>query len=611
MKKHLSRLTKGHLSLIFKLLLTCSCTYEPEIDFFKEIELSEPKASISLNGFSNSDTIQLFSGAEFNFTVGVERGNIQIVQVLFNDTKLMETGSTSGNFTLGYPHVKTGTFELKIQLITTSGSGSFADQVGVELFQVWRKWVVKIDVDIPPKPVIKFSTENGFLKINWPKYTKKNFHSYLFWSRKYPTGKTFIITDPDQTSVIDSSYVGGYEVEYSVLVRTTTSLTNGDMKVRNDPQEFKLTYRASDSTAIMQWRKPFTSAFKDFQITENGTIRANLTAMNDTTYSMKLDVYFGKDQEISFQVNPKYPLYAPFTASVIIKNPINAKKLHGNPALYYNSTINSVVGYKWDVNNLCFYDGTMQAIDSISVSAYGLHIPFLGNFAYAEVNAGIRQINLFSKNYSDLPISYPPAPSAYIQGPSHLTGSANKIVSYSYYAYPSGSRRYVENVYDINSGTMLREVDIYKPYGNEYFPAVVSDDGTYTYNPNGRTIYKLVNNALTYAGTIPLVGIFKSFRPDNNSEIILTNKGTTIICSSDNLSIGRTIYEPASGYVFSGYDPVSKYIVYAKADTYVLYLVHIETSEVKSVPVYLLTTQSYKLLNGVLFWIDGSYIKLF
>jgi len=102
------------------------------------------------------------------------------------------------------------------------------------------------------------------------------------------------------------------------------------------------------------------------------------------------------------------------------------------------------------------------------------------------------------------------------------------------------------------------------------------------------------------------LGGFFSFRPDNNAEILLRSYESISIISSLDLQLLRTIQIP-SGYSLISYDPVTHYVVCAKTEGTVVYLINIDTNATKTVPAY---STGWQLMNGYLFNYGGQYIKV-
>jgi len=176
---------------------------------------------------------------------------------------------SEGDFSLGNKHwsifSKDGTFSispndytagydtLSLVIFTNSGSGSLADLTRAEGFRVEKRWLLLIDGRFAPQITISKSiTENGFLKLTWPKCNNYNFSSYEFTG----PGITKTIGDADCTSYIDSSYIGGsatYRINTKVI--TNNQLTMGKTLTMGDPfPMLKFTDIGIDSLKIF-WDK--------------------------------------------------------------------------------------------------------------------------------------------------------------------------------------------------------------------------------------------------------------------------------------------------------------------------------------------------------------------
>ena len=105
-------------------LLMVACTYEPEEIYFKEVPQPEHAATFSLNSYNDSDTIVLYGPADFSFHVDITPGRVQQVEVLLGDNLIMNSGSKANKFSIDGYRLVTGIYELKIQFISNSGSGS-------------------------------------------------------------------------------------------------------------------------------------------------------------------------------------------------------------------------------------------------------------------------------------------------------------------------------------------------------------------------------------------------------------------------------------------------------------------------------------------------------
>ncbi|MGC4023182.1 MAG: hypothetical protein QM734_15185 [Cyclobacteriaceae bacterium] len=159
--------------LVIILGFAAACTYSPNEKYVSPIKQKLPNATITLNNYNSQDTIYIYQAADFQFNISAANITITEVDVFLSGVTVFSTSSaTGGTFSISGNNLKTGTYELKVQFKSNSGSGSLADVSGAEQVQVWKSWTLKIDVDPPAKPILQKSIENGFLKISWTPFKK-------------------------------------------------------------------------------------------------------------------------------------------------------------------------------------------------------------------------------------------------------------------------------------------------------------------------------------------------------------------------------------------------------------------------------------------------------
>lgn len=584
-------------------IMFLSCTYEPEEKYFAEIQQVLPQASISLNSHNEKDTIYLYEATNFQFTISTSVP-IKASTVLMGPKQLFTTYADTGNFFIAYENLRTGTYELKIQFTSTSGTGSLADKKGIETVEVWRKWVLVIDVDPPPAPVIQTANQNGFLKISWTPFLKKNFKNYLLTINR-PYGKNVTITNPQLYSYIDSAYVGGEPVGFQVAVSTNIHTVYGENVVVNDPQAISVQFNTADSTAILSWRKSrFENAFKEVVITENEKLRKTITDPEDTSLVLKLnEVMFGLRSTINVTINAKYPYanYKPSSVTEYNDNPLGAKRTEPNQVLYYNKVLDAIMGYSSSYGLLRRYDHSMKSVDSIRVNG-SFSLPYPGNYLYYISVGGVTQLNLLTKETKS--ISTKGFYKSVIT-PIVVSGANNQLVCYSLIdtTYP-WDNRYNRGIVDLTSNTIISQSDTeYDPKSGYYEPTILSDDGRYA--RNRQALFTITGNAVTQSAFLNSVGY--DFRPDNNDELIFRGTPTTIIKTSD-LTTLRTLTPPVSGYFRKSYDPATKTILYMGDNVNEVYLINIDTQIVTTVKAR--SNSCVSLVNGILFDYNGYYIKV-
>ena len=147
-----------------------SCTYQPEEEYFKNIEQGTARYSVMLNEYSAVDTIRIYGYTQFTFNLGISQGKLQKVEVTLNGNVIHSSGQPGGSFAIHQHYLRTGYHELKLQFVATSGTGSIADNEGLEQVQVWRKWVLEIYVDLPAEPLVRTEIKSGYAVVSWTPY---------------------------------------------------------------------------------------------------------------------------------------------------------------------------------------------------------------------------------------------------------------------------------------------------------------------------------------------------------------------------------------------------------------------------------------------------------
>lgn len=585
------------IGLLYLLILS-ACTFNnPEEKYFEEVKQNLPEATISLADFIGKDTIYLFQASNVSYSITAPKLSVREVSVLVGQTQIFSSPAMTGSFSINGALVKTGYFELKILIKSNSGSGSLADKNVLESAEIWKKWVLAIDVDPPPTPIMQTSKENGFLKISWTPLTKKNFKNYVVTKNN----QEYIINNRSQAFFIDSSYVSGSSLRYQLIVNTYLHSSFNAIAV-SYPQSVTIEPSSMDSTVILKWSKSkFERAFKNATIIENNTVRKVITDVNDTSLVLKLkEALFGGESNITITINAKYPgnYPTPFSETKKIDYPTGAKKIHEGQSLYYSKAINSILGY--NATLLRIYDSSMKETDSFSISGL-LSMPYPGNYIYYTISGGVAQLNLqtrevktyLTKGTHGTPIT-----------PSLISGTNGNLVSYIFLdrTYPSDVR--------INSGIIdfTNNVNALSQYDERYSPLsflfsslILSDDGRYS--KTGQIIRNFDGNALTTL--LPNNDYF--FRQDNNDEIIYQGTPTTVI-NTKNGDVLRTISPPISDYYLANYDPATKKLFYKSSNATKIYLIDIENQ--KATPIDAWSNGCGYFLNGILFDYYGNYKKI-
>ena len=298
---------KNILMLLLPVLISVAgCEYELDKKNFIDIEPPTDTHLFNLDLMPSDDTIKIFNTSSFSYNLNTY--GLQVIEAGFylGEKKWAFHSGGSGVITIDPEQFTAGFDSLKMYVYTKSGTGSIADIAGAEGYLAERSWPVLID----GRPASRISlskslTEEGYLKISWPKCEQYNFHSYeLEYIMFGGPQMTRTITDRDSTCFIDSSYIGG-DAYYTVSARVITKnqLTLGiPFKMEEPVPELHFGDIGLDSLRIYWDRSEYKCNYTLSRIDmyPNVTIHSS---SSDTTFTME-HPGFGKRSQFSLVTSP-------------------------------------------------------------------------------------------------------------------------------------------------------------------------------------------------------------------------------------------------------------------------------------------------------------------
>lgn len=566
--------------------------------------------TVDLAKYNPGDTIDLFGTTSFAFSLSGNYGEIESATVYLSgagDSWNYITNGQETSFTIGRSDLSNGTFVLKLDLITRTGSGSLADAVGAEKFNITQKWVVRIDLSPPQQIVPIIIIEDGFLTLHWPAYIKSNFQSYVV-NRTLPNNgrtQTFEIKDKQTTHWRDENYVGAYRwpIEYSVSIVSETGTTTSVPIGRKDPLEADFSFNPSDSTFTFKWKPTkFYGTFKNYKFLHgNGQYITELANINDSIFTYKLTtVRFGGDAHISFIVQSKSEgIPEPWTSKMYQLGTPLPSKLIGN--VMFNSYLNSAVAVTED-NKLLELDEQLRPVREIAtLESNYMRMPYPGNCIYSYDDDIIYRLKLEdnSKVLYDL---------SFID--SHTVAS-NGLICTEYYRprFQIRPREYTLPVWITRVINPSGGSNIYYEYSNTTsLNAVISEDGKFIW-ANNKSVFEINGTTSVLVGTLTGIGSFVGFRRDNSDEIMFREGNKINIYNTNTLTLIRTINPPATGYDFDSYDIQTKNMLWTNSGSKI-YTVNIETGVTKSIAISSSASAHRMYIVNEFLIYDGKFIKV-
>ncbi|HMG90168.1 MAG TPA: hypothetical protein VK589_08910 [Chryseolinea sp.] len=304
------------ISVIVPLFLFLSCNYEPDGEFFV-VRPRPDGTGMSIELTDASDTLFVYGNAEIRFNAIVQNKPVKLVRTYLNNEQFGIHYLTSGSvflYTLGRNN---GCYSLRIEIITSSGTGSLADVREKEELKVERTYVLCIDNSKPdPVEITSIRRSDGTLELVWERYPKPNFQKYKILKYCYNQGYHQFethwikeITNRQTTTLHDSTFIGG-KVKYFLSVIAANQESDGVEKEFDDPYDIDVTSESVDNANIkLTWRRPayyknFTSYLVSFAYGSGDDRSFTVTNINDTTLTIPHEIIFAQTKSALVQAYP-------------------------------------------------------------------------------------------------------------------------------------------------------------------------------------------------------------------------------------------------------------------------------------------------------------------
>ena len=608
-----------HLSIVW-LLLLLGCQYEPDGEFFKDIDDSRvSRPSIQLKDALG--VIPLNEKTSFSYDIVTSRAHFR-TEVFFDGKTIDYTDKDYGDgyFILDPKDYEEGQYSLRIVTAVGSGTGSLADKVDAEYIQSERTWEVIIE---RPEPVnVKsVSIDSGSIRLEWEAYRPLQLEKFSHYEISYDGvygGILARITDPNTTVTYDTLFFSGHR-SYQVNVRTENHVARGEefsYSYPHPPYEPNLEAELSSDTLKMHWNRPtLYNNIKQFEVSfccgegEN-YIRAHT---DDTHFVAPVSMKFGQAALASLTVRSNYSDHFRF-----YENKYYGKELFigdsadlGNSLLfstatqsYYSSTYknNSYGGRLFSKR----YNADLTEQDRDTFRQFWSYntkhaMSYDGKIAY--------EYDVFNDNITELNVSTLEEAATYsaqeLFGSNDATGASNVFIANNHVvALTSYKQR--SFVFDMENATLLKEFaapeklllspsgeflmaadTLYQRSGSDYVPISVLD--------GARSAY---------------IG-FSSVLPNH---LVIGQSSTIKVYDCQTATLVSSLDLPTEVDYFS-IDPFTTLVGGYKHNTEKYYVTDLMNESVKTVDIFANYHDSrfdynYFLLNGNLFSKEGFYLKL-
>ena len=278
-------------------------TYTPTGQNQKNID--PPNTSMEINLENIGDTVICWGTTTFSYTFNTYGKTFNYVE-LYLDSELVALSRSLTLISFDSRNYADGEYIVTLLLSAQSGSGSLADKLGSEYVVLAKRFVMVIQNEIPPTPLIisNIETRDGYTKLTWPKYKFSNFESYRVYSTVYAPPYNYSseyfrteIQNQDSTVWIDNIYTGG-QVVYTIDVKTKDGIIFGSPYQYESGTASIIDWQDIDGDNVkIIWNRCKTdSTFEKYELykqphsssSENYTLVATISNINDTVFTTEI-----------------------------------------------------------------------------------------------------------------------------------------------------------------------------------------------------------------------------------------------------------------------------------------------------------------------------------
>lgn len=252
-------------SLFIIIIIFTTCEFEPGKLPLNEIDPPSeygPPIQITLN--EKSDTLKIGWVTDFTYAIKGTDQRINLVKVTFEGQEIhqyLTNNDQEFSFRFDPASYADGKYNLNIEIMTSTGSGSLADKIGTEAYYYKLSWPVVIDKTIPQYSssfLNAVRTPEG-IKLTWNQFNHPNFVSYVV-CRYYPAFQPqpvaiATITNPLRNTFLDTTFCEGQDIRYFIRTISPAGFSEGqDIVFFDHLTGLEATWN-SDGTALVTWDK--------------------------------------------------------------------------------------------------------------------------------------------------------------------------------------------------------------------------------------------------------------------------------------------------------------------------------------------------------------------
>ena len=187
---------------LFKLLpflaiiIFSTCDYQFSEDYYKEIEVKTPTASLALLNFTDGQVYKKSTSINFKYS-GNDKHRLDFIQIFIDNKLEIVTNDLSGSFFIDTQKLSEGRHNIKVEYSFSSGTGSLGEISNLEYYYVDEEFSFSIDKSLADAfPLTQVKIENGTINVYWDEIEDKNFdNAYLITKYDGAYTKEILLTE--------------------------------------------------------------------------------------------------------------------------------------------------------------------------------------------------------------------------------------------------------------------------------------------------------------------------------------------------------------------------------------------------------------------------------
>lgn len=563
------------LPLIIFIILN-SCDYTPTGSFYREIVFIEP--NLNLVALNENQTTLIRGRIGIPFTAALDGKNLIAVKVYLDNNYLSSYYNPSDIIDFDSRKYTDGNHTVKLELFTTTNTGSLADIAGAEAYVLTKQYNIQIfNAAITTPQITSMQVINNALRIKWDKYEGPGFQKYVLVAYNQVITEIY---DQDVIEIEDPAFVGG-NCDRAIRTSVCNETFESTHKPFNYAQTNFTSATVNDQNQVeLTWQKNiFTNAFGSYKIKRASTVNEYLAEISDinTLNFIDIDPLFGSEIRYEIMSYPILPVYVYYNPNYITSPPV------GQDCDYpKNSYLRYVPGkdlyYAYYNKKFRIYDNSMNLVMSRTYQFSNDYIYFNtanssdGELIYVISGGKIAKINSSTLAVDKLTNmdSLAGRQLGTIYGVSVSDNNTLAIICWA------NNINLAFHVFDMNTGDYLASQNLYE-YWYDY-DIQISRNGKYIRVVDN--LYQLYNNTLTFTGNVEPYSFFM-----NDSESLVQfinnqNKAQKLRCTDlgiiSEITFPRSLSQPMLKV-----DPGSNYIGCDSYSTGSFYILDMETAQIK------------------------------